>query len=50
MEKIYEGKSLPTDPSGGLSDCNPFVARFILHPASYREQHQVVDRVKTRGE
>ena len=24
----------------------PFVARFILHPASYREQHQVVDRVK----
>ena len=24
----------------------PFVARFVLHPASYREQHQVVDRVK----
>ena len=24
----------------------PFVARFVLHPASYSEQHQVVDRVK----
>ena len=24
----------------------PFVARFVLHPASYGEQHQVVDRVK----
>ena len=24
----------------------PFVARFVLHPASYREQHQLVDRVK----
>ena len=24
----------------------PFVARFVLHPASYEEQHQVVDRVK----
>ena len=24
----------------------PFVARFILHPASYSEQHQVVDRIK----
>ena len=25
---------------------SPLVARFVLHPASYREQHQVVDRVK----
>lgn len=24
----------------------PFVARFVLHPASYSEQHQVVDRIK----
>ena len=23
-----------------------FVARFVLHPASYSEQHQVVDRIK----
>ena len=24
----------------------PFVARFVLHPASYSEQHQVVDRIR----
>ena len=24
----------------------PFVARFVLHPASYSEHHQVVDRIK----
>ena len=24
----------------------PLVARFVLHPASYSEQHQVVDRIK----
>ena len=24
----------------------PFVARLVLHPASYSEQHQVVDRIK----
>ena len=24
----------------------PFVARFVLHPASYSEQYQVVDRIK----
>ena len=24
----------------------PFVARFVLHPVSYSEQHQVVDRIK----
>ena len=24
----------------------PFVARFVLHPASHEEQHQVVDRIK----
>lgn len=24
----------------------PFVSRFVLHPASYSEQHQVVDRIK----
>lgn len=24
----------------------PFVARFVLHPASYSEQHQVVNRIK----
>ena len=24
----------------------PFVSRFVLHPASYSEQHQVVDRIR----